>query len=157
NDQMFAEFGIKRTAAPTAGLPTDDFALAPGGVAPTGSGRLAAGGGSQQNPYDGSDLARGKSDVESKAKGAVAAPAEKEAEAPRERRAAVAAPTAAEPMPAPRPPAPAPKPAAPSRALDVDAPSAGFESSQPMPMPSVAADKKSEAPATIAQGAGPRG
>jgi Ca-activated chloride channel family protein len=146
NDQMFAEFGIKRTAAPTAGLPADDLALAPSGA----SGRAFAPGAAPLNPYEARDDAPGKP-TEEKAKGGAtgsdlefaqhrAAPAAPPA----------AAPAAAEPAPVAAP-APAPRPAAKKSADDFEGVGA---SAAPAPMPSVAADSKAEAPRTIGQGAG---
>ena len=63
NDQMFAEFGIKRTAAPTAGLPADELGLAPGGA----SGRLAGGASAPANPFEAQEL--GTKGSEEKPKG----------------------------------------------------------------------------------------
>jgi Ca-activated chloride channel family protein len=149
NDQMFAEFGIKRTAAPTAGLPTDDLALASGG----GSGRAFAPGAVAANPFDARDDLPAKP-AEEKAKGSTGSSgADKEPQMEAERRA-MPAPTAAPAAAAP-PPAPAARPAAKkSDDLSSVASEGASVAAQPAPMPSVAADAKSEAPRTVGQGAG---
>jgi Ca-activated chloride channel family protein len=149
NDQMFAEFGIKRTAAPTAGLPADDLALAGGGSPPElGPSAVAA------NPYEGRSDAPAKQ-ADEKAKGATSL-ADKESEVA-ERRAAPAAPVGAPGAVAP--PSPAPRPAAKKSADDFSsAPfdGVGASAAQPAPvaMPSSAPEPKAEAPRGLGQGAG---
>ena len=153
NDQMFAEYGIKRTQAPTAGLPADEAPALGANQSAPGSPALA---GAPQRERDGMERNKGEA-AEKKAdsydEGRASSPAKpKSASAPSNPYGdSVGGPPAPSPvatmapMPA-SPPPPAAAPAAPARRAERPAESSGeaevsrrsTRAAEPMPTPAPA-------------------